>query len=137
MRYRRIRPGVGDPAGETREVGVRGGIVSQRLQRHEPALEIPENEVSGGASRTRGADNAAGGKNVDARREERLREYLQGGLDGVVDGVAAARLAAPVQTLQAPERAERARAAWGYTPLCLRSEAHMSDLPSLMRTPYA
>src|SRR3546814_16211325 len=91
MRYRRIRPGVGDPAGETREVGVRGGIVSQRLQRHEPALEIPENEVSGGASRTRGADNAAGGKKVDARREERLRAYPPGGLDGVVEGVAAAR----------------------------------------------
>src|SRR3546814_12202896 len=118
MRYRRIRPGVGDPAGDTREVGERGGIVSQRLQRHEPALEIPENEVSGGASRTRGAANAAGGKNVDERRAERLREYRQGGLDGGVDGVAAARLHTPVPHLTEPDPAERAPTARVQKPTC-------------------
>src|SRR3546814_12789225 len=90
MRYRRIRPGVGDPAGATREVGVRGGIVSQRLQRHEPALEIPETEVSGGASRTRGASTAEGGERVDARAGARQRACPPGGLDGAVGGWAGA-----------------------------------------------
>src|SRR3546814_16231992 len=109
MRYRRIRPGVGDPAGETREVGVRGGIVSQRLPRHEPALEIPENEVSGGASRTRGADYAARGQNVDARRGESVRENTQRGLAGAADGGDAPTLTAPDETLQHTARPRRGR----------------------------